>query len=82
MEEKEMIKRFIKKLLSDGKTNGVSSKRFCAVLGFLVILCIMLIVTFKQKGILPEWMFNSFLWLLASLFGISGVEKILSQKKD
>ncbi len=70
------MKNFLKQLVT--AHTGVSSKRVCGVIGFLVIITVVLYCTLNDKQA-PEIM-ESFIYAVCLLLGIDSVTGIFYKK--
>lgn len=70
------MKNFLKQLVT--AHTGISSKRVCGVLGFLVIIAVVLYCTLNDKQA-PEIM-ESFIYAVCLLLGIDSVTGIFYKK--
>ena len=78
------MKKFFSELFNDN--NSINEKSFIGFLAFamMIIFAVADIVTgtLGKELIIPEFVFNSFLWLTLGCFGISSVDKFINKKKD
>lgn len=73
------IKEFLKLIITSH--SGISSKRVCGVLGFLVIMFAIIFCT--VTGIQAPTMLETFIWAVCMLLGIDSVTGIWKDfKKD
>lgn len=73
------IKEYIKLMITSH--SGISSKRVCGVLGFLVIMFVIVLCT--VTGIQAPLILETFIWAVCMLLGIDSVTGIWKDfKKD
>lgn len=73
------MKEFIKDLLASG--DGTSSKRFSALITLFNVIILAWISTLNSAtGVVPEYIFNGLLFVIAGGLGLTVIEKIFAKK--
>jgi len=74
------MKEFITKMFSaDGE---ISSKRVASLFVLLNVVVLAYVASFKNQGVLPEYMFNALCLIVGGGLGLTSLETIFRKKKD
>ena len=74
------IKEFLKSLINDNNPN--SAKVFAGLITLVTIIFLSISTTIQNKGIVPEYIFNTLCLYSSAAFGISLFDHIKTIKKD
>ena len=74
------MKEFITKMLSaDGE---ISSKRIASLFVLLNVVVLAYVASFKNQGVLPEYMFNALCLIVGGGLGLTSLETIFKKKDE